>query len=404
MDAAKVREDFPILKRKVHGKPLVYLDSAATSQKPLFVIDSLAHFYKNSNANIHRGLHTLSQEATALHDEAREKVRMFIHAKLKEEIVLTRNATEAINLVAYSFGKTLNEGDVILLTEMEHHSNLVPWLALAQEKKVGVKYIPLKEDFSLDLKEAERLLKEKPKMLALTHVSNVLGTINPVKELIEVAHRNHTLVLVDACQSVPHMPVDVQDLDADFLVFSGHKMLAPTGIGVLYGKKSILEKMSPFLFGGDMIKEVSYGGASWNDLPYKFEAGTPDIAGAIGLGAAIDYLMEIGMENVRKHEQEIVKYALERLSRVKGLKMYGPLKDRAGLIAFNLADIHPHDLDTVLDEEGVAIRSGHHCAMPLHDKLGIPASARASFYVYTTKQDIDNLVAALERARKVFKL
>jgi len=403
LNPVEIRKDFPILKRKIHGKPLVYLDSASTSQKPKQVIDAISKFYKTSNANIHRALYTLSDEATTQYELARKKVADFIHAS-SEEIIFTRNATEAINLVMQTVGKTLiQKNDLILTTEMEHHSNLVPWQQLAKEKGAKLKFIPIIKEGILDLDQAKKLFNEKPKLFACTHISNVLGTINPIKELIQLAHAQKTIVLIDGAQSIPHLSINVKDLDCDFFVASGHKMLAPTGIGFLYGKKELLEKMSPFLFGGDMIKEVSYQDASWNDLPWKFEAGTPDIAGVIGLGAAIDYLQSIGIENIHNYEQELTKYALEQLQKIPQVRIVGP-KDRAGVIAFNVGDIHAHDLTTIFDSESIAIRSGHHCAQPLTEKLGEAATARMSFYLYNTKEEIDQAIKAIHKAKKVFKL
>ncbi|QQG39269.1 MAG: cysteine desulfurase [Candidatus Woesearchaeota archaeon] len=406
MSLLDVKKDFPIFKQKVNGKPLVYLDSAATSQKPIDVLNTLEEYYKEYNSNVFRAIHTLGEKATEKYEEARKKVASFINSSPKE-IIFTRNTTESINLVVRTWGKAnIKKDDTILLTEMEHHSNLVPWLMLAKEQNAKISYIPITEEGLLDIKKSQELISKKPKILALTHISNVLGTINPIKELIQLAHRNNVAVLVDAAQSVPHMKVDVKDLDADFLAFSGHKMFGPTGIGVLFGKRKLLESIEPLYGGGEMIKEVFYTHATWNDVPHKFEAGTPHIAGAIGLGAAIDYLQKIGMQNIFEHNQKLTEYALNKLKQVKGIKIYGPLdsKLRNGVISFNLADIHPHDLSTVLDEEGIAIRSGHACAMPLHDKLGITASARVSFHVYNTFEDVDKLILALEKARKVFRL
>lgn len=402
-DVERVRKDFPILQRKINGKQVIYLDSAATAQKPQAVIDTISNFYKNNNANVHRGLHTLSEESTNLYEGARKKIAKFINADYKETI-FTRNASEGINLVAKSFvAPRVKKGDTILITEMEHHSNIVPWQMLVEEKGVKVEYIPFTDEGVLDMKKAKELIAKKPVFFSLVHISNVLGTVNPVRELVELAHRYNVPVLIDGAQSVPHRRVDVKELDCDFLVFSSHKMCGPSGIGVLYGKKEILEKMKPFLGGGDMIKEVSYKEFSTNDLPWKFEAGTPNIEGAVGLGAAVDYLESIGMENIENHVKEITRYALEKLSKVKNVKIIGP-KDRAGVIAFNLGDMHSHDVTTILDEDGIATRAGHHCAQPLVEKLGLASAARASFYLYTKKEDIDELVRSLERARKVFKL
>jgi len=401
-----VRKDFPILNQKINGKQLIYLDSAATSLRPSQVLNATAEYYEKYSANVHRGLHTLSHIATNKYEEARLKIAKFINANPKE-IIFVRNATEGINIIANSYGKANTKfGDTILLTEMEHHSNIVPWQLLAREKNLSIKYIPITTEGRLDLNKAKEMLKEKPKILAITHASNVLGTVNPIKDIIKTAHNYGVKVLVDAAQSVPHIKVDVKELDCDFLVFSGHKMLGPSGIGVLFAKESILEELEPVLAGGDMIKEVTFYSATWNDLPYKFEAGTPNISGAIGLGAAVDYINRIGIDNIREHEIALTKYALDKLKKLDYIKIYGPLNEefRLGVISFNLGDIHPHDLTTVLDEEGIAIRSGHACAMPLMEKLGVEAVARSSFYIYSTFEDVDNLILALEKARKVFRL
>lgn len=406
LDVNKIRRDFPILERKINGKRLVYLDSAATSQKPEQVIKAINDFYSSHNANIHRAVHQLGEEATFAYEEAREKIAKFINAESPEQIIFVRNTTEALNFVAFGLGrKIIKSGDEILTTEMEHHSNLVPWQQLAKEKKAKLNFVSFNNEGYLNMDDFEKFIDDA-KIFAVTHASNVLGTINPVKRMIKRARETETAIVVDAAQSAPHMPVDVQDMDVDFLAFSGHKMLGPTGIGVLYGKKELLEKMNPVLVGSDMIKEVSLLDASWNDLPYKFEYGTSHIAGAVGLGAAVDYLNKIGMDNIRKHEIEITAYALKKLAEIDRLRIYGPKKaeDKGGVIAFNLADVHPHDLATILNEDGIAVRSGHHCAMPLHTKLGISASARASFYLYTTKGEIDALAKSLEKAKKVFRV
>lgn len=392
-----LKQDFPILKQKA-----VYLDSAATAQKPLHVIKTLEHFYETTNANVHRGVYQWSAQATALYEGARKKVAEFIGAK-PWEIVFTRNATEAINVVSHSWaGYNIKKGDRILLTQMEHHSNIVPWQQTAMWKSAEIDYIPITKDGTLDVVEAKKLLAKKPKILAITHVSNVLGTINPIKELIALAHQQGTLVLVDACQSIPHMPIDVKALDADFLVFSGHKLFAPS-VGVLYAKEALLKSMQPFLTGGDMIKEVTLQGATWNDIPWKFEAGTPAVAEAIALGAAIDYLTAIGMDAIKKHDEELITYAYDELKKIPHLTLYGP-KSRSGVISFNLGDVHAHDVASVLDEHHIAIRSGHHCAMPLMKILNVPATCRMSIALYNTKEDVDALVAALHHAREVFKL
>ena len=405
INAARIREDFPILKREVNEKPLVYFDNAATSQKPLSVIAAIDRYYREYNANVHRGIHKLAEEATLAHEEAREKVARFIGAKQASETIFTRNTTEALNLVAYSWGRTnVGKGDKIVLTISEHHSNIVPWQILAREKGATVEFIRIDENGELRQDDINKLIDDSTKIVCVAHASNVLGTINPVKEIGRLAHRYGALCLVDAAQSVPHMPVNVRDIDCDFAAFSGHKMLGPTGIGVLYGKTEYLEAMPPFLGGGEMIKEVHTSGSTWKDLPYKFEAGTPNVSGAVGLGAAVDYLQNIGMENVHDHEREITQYALSRLREVEQLVVYGPMNvdHRVGVISFNLGDIHAHDLASILDEEGIAIRSGHHCAQPLMEFLNIPAASRASFYIYNTKEEVDVLTVALEKARKIF--
>ncbi|BAS27252.1 cysteine desulfurase [Limnochorda pilosa] len=402
MDVEAVRRQFPILSQEVNGHPLVYLDSAATSQKPLAVIEAVDRYYREYNANVHRGIHTLSERATEAMEEARAKVARFIHAPAPEQLVFVNNATEAINLVAYSYGSRLAEGDEILLTPMEHHSNLVPWQLAARRTGARLRFIPLLPDGTLDLSQMDRLLGPRTRLVAVTHVSNVLGTINPVGDIAAAAHRQGVPVLVDGAQSVPHMPVDVQALDCDFLAFSGHKMLGPMGIGVLYGKRELLERMDPFLAGGEMISEAELECSTWQELPYKFEGGTPHVVGAIGLGAAVDFLEGLGMDEVFRHEQDLVRHALKVLREVDGVQIYGPEPPRGGVIAFNLGELHPHDLSTVLDQEGIAIRVGHHCAQPLTRWLDVPATARASFYVYTTRDEIDVLARALEHAKEFF--
>jgi len=400
-----IRSDFPILSRQVHGKPLVYLDSTASSQKPNAVIDAMSHYYHNYNANVHRGVYEISEEATAAMEKARVKVARFLNARQSKQIIFTRNTTESINLVAYSWGSAnIHAGDLILLTEMEHHSNLVPWQLLAQRTGARLEFIPVTENGLLRLDVYEQLLEQKPKLVAFTHMSNVLGTITPAQQMIAQAHAAGAIVLLDAAQSVPHLPVDVQELNVDFLCFSAHKMLGPTGIGVLYGKRDLLEAMPPFMGGGDMIRTVDLRESTWNDLPWKFEAGTPAIVEAVGLGTAVDYLNTIGMERVLQHERELTAYALEQLQAVSELKLYGPdASQRGGVAAFTLGEIHPHDLASILDSEvGVAIRAGNHCAMPLHKKYGLGATARASFYVYTNKADIDMLVQGLHKAKQIF--
>jgi len=403
-DVRAIRADFPILERQVHGKRLVFLDSAASSQRPRQVIDAMDEYYRRSHANVHRGVHAVSEEATDLFEAARKKVAHFIGSKSSRQVIWTRNATEAINLVAYAWGRAnVRQGDEIVATEMEHHANFVPWQVLAQEKGARLRFLPVNADGVLELEKLDELLNARTKLVAVTHMSNVLGTINPVQEIAERAHAVGAVCLVDGAQSVPHMPVNVQELGRDFMVFSGHKMCGPTGIGVLWGRRDLLEAMPPYQTGGEMIRRVTFEGAEWNDLPNKFEAGTPAIAEAIGLGVAVDYLNGLGMAAVRAHEKEIVAYAMERLSEVPGLTLYGPPEpeQHGGLATFTLEGIHPHDLATILDADGVAVRAGHHCAMPLHLKLNLPATTRASFYIYTLPEEIDALVDALYHARHI---
>ena len=407
-DVEKIRLDFPILAKEIFGNPLVYLDNAATSQKPRQVIDALVDYYENFNANVHRGVHTLSMEATDKYEDAREKVSSFINSESSDSVIWTRNASESLNLVAYSWGENnINEGDEILLTPMEHHSNLVPWQELARRKNAAIKFIPMLENGTLDMDRVDDLITEKTVLVSAVHMSNALGTINPVRELGVKAHRMGAKILVDGAQSVPHMPTDVQELNCDFLVFSGHKMLGPTGIGALYVKKEILESMEPFLTGGEMVLEVSYEEASWADLPMKFEAGTPNIADSIGLGSAVDYLNVLGMENVREHEKDLTTYALNRFKNadLEGLDLFGPDDPniRGGVFSFNTPDVHPHDLGTFLDRIGIAVRTGHHCAMPLVRSLGVAATARASFYLYNTKKEVDILVDGVTEALRYFR-
>jgi len=408
LDVEKIRLDFPILTKEIFGNPLVYLDNAATSQKPRQVIDALIDYYENYNANVHRGVHTLSVEATDRFEDAREKVSSFINCESSDSVIWTRNASESLNLVAYSWGEhNIGEGDEILLTPMEHHSNLVPWQELARRKNAVIKFIPMLENGTLDMDQVDDLITEKTALVSAVHMSNALGTINPVRELAEKAHRSGAKILVDGAQSVPHMPTNVQELNCDFLVFSGHKMLGPTGIGALYVEKEILESMEPFLTGGEMVLEVSYQKASWADLPMRFEAGTPNIADSIGLGSAVDYLNGLGMENVREHEKDLTAYALDRFRKadLEGLDLFGPDDPniRGGVFSFNTPDVHPHDLGTFLDRMGIAVRTGHHCAMPLVRSLGVAATTRASFYLYNTEKEVDILVDAVTEALRYFR-
>jgi cysteine desulfurase/selenocysteine lyase len=405
LDVQRLREDFPILRRKVHGKPLVYLDSAATSQRPRQVIDAVVRFYSEYNANIHRAVHQLGAEATEAFEGARLAIARFIGAAAPQELVLVRNATEAINLVAYAWGRAnIRAGDRLVLTKMEHHSNIVPWQLLARATGATLHYVDIDEDGLLRPDQVEAQLAEHPKLVCVTHASNVLGSINDVRHITAKAHAVGARVLVDAAQAVPHMPVSVRELDCDFLAFTGHKMLGPTGIGVLYGRRQLLDEMPPFLGGGDMIREVHLHEATWNEVPWKFEAGTSNIAGGIGLGEAVRYLAGLGMPHVREHEQALVKYALDALGRIPGVTVYGPsdATRRAGILTFNIADVHPHDVASILDEQGIAIRSGHHCAQPLMERLGVDATCRASFYVYTTFEEIDTLANGVRRVKEVF--
>lgn len=405
LDPVRVRDDFPILKRPIRGKRLVYLDSANTSQKPVSVLEAMDEYYRRSNANVHRSVYLLAEEATELFEDARQKLADFIHAATVEEIIFTRNASEALNLVAYSWGRrNIRAGDIIVATPTEHHSNFVPWQVLAEEAEAHLELIELHSDGTLDLDSLDRILATgRAKLVAVAHVSNVLGTINPIVEISRRAHEAGAFVLVDAAQAAPHLPLDVTELGADFLAFTGHKMLGPTGMGVLWGRREILEEMPPFLTGGEMIRRVTEQGTTWNDLPWKFEAGTPNMAGAVGLGAAVDYLNGIGMDAVRDHEKKVVSYALGQLQAIPEVVILGPSGAdlRGGVIAFNVEGIHPHDLATILDREGVCIRAGHHCAQPLHERLGITATARASFYVYNDVDDVDALCESIEQAKAV---
>ncbi|MDN4525555.1 cysteine desulfurase [Fictibacillus fluitans] len=402
MNAQEVRKLFPILHQEVNGKPLVYFDSAATSQKPVPVIEALEKYYREYNSNVHRGVHTLGTRATDAYEGAREKVRRFINAKSTQEVIFTRGTTTSINTVAASYGlSNLSEGDEIVITPMEHHSNIIPWQQVAKKTGATLKYIPLQEDGSIDLADVENTVTEHTKIVSVMHVSNVLGTINPVKEIGAIAHKHGAIMVVDGAQSTPHLKVDVQDLDCDFFAFSSHKMCGPTGIGVLYGKKALLNKMEPVEFGGEMIDFVDLYDSTWKELPWKFEAGTPIIAGAIGLGAAIDFLSDIGLENIHRHEEELAKYAIEQMSEMEGITIYGP-KERAGIVTFNIDEVHPHDVATVLDAEGIAVRAGHHCAQPLMKWLNASSTARASFYLYNTKDEIDSFVKGLVTTKEYF--
>ncbi|TDQ40457.1 cysteine desulfurase [Aureibacillus halotolerans] len=399
---ATLKKQFPLLDQNVNGHPLVYLDSAATSQKPFQVIEAVERYYKTCNSNVHRGVHTLGTQATDAYEGAREKVRAFINASSLEEIIFTRGTTTAINTVATSYARAnLTEGDEIVITPMEHHSNLIPWQQVAKQTGATLSYIPLEDDGSISLAAVEKTITEKTKIVSVVHVSNVFGVINPVKEIAEVAHRHGAVMMVDGAQSTPHMKVDVQELDCDFFAFSGHKMCAPTGIGVLYGKKELLENMEPAEFGGEMIDFVDLYESTWKELPWKFEGGTPIIAGAIGLGAAIDFLNDIGMDAILAHEHDLALYAMDQLQQFGGLTLYGP-EHRAGVVTFNLDNVHPHDVATILDMNGIAVRAGHHCAQPLMKWLNVTATARASFYLYNTKNDVDSLVKGLRQAKEYF--
>ncbi|MBS4205228.1 cysteine desulfurase [Lederbergia citrea] len=405
MNVAEVRKQFPILDQDVNGHPLVYLDSAATSQKPVQVIEAIDAYYREYNSNVHRGVHTLGTRATDKYEGAREKVRKFINAASTEEIIFTRGTTTALNTVAASYGRAnLSEGDEIVITYMEHHSNIIPWQQLARQTGAELKYLPLQTDGTIDLEDARKTITAKTKIVSVMHVSNVLGVINPIKEIAAIAHEKGAVMVVDGAQSAPHMKIDVRDLNCDFYAFSGHKMCGPTGIGVLYGKKEHLEKMEPIEFGGEMIDFVGMQESTWKELPWKFEAGTPIIAGAIGLGAAIDFLNEIGLDHILAHEHQLAAYALEKMSTIDGLTIFGPKEanKRVGVITFNMDDVHPHDVATVLDAEGIAVRAGHHCAQPLMKWLDVSATARASFYIYNTEQDIDKLVEGLVKTKEYF--
>ncbi|MGX4668905.1 cysteine desulfurase [Cerasibacillus sp. JNUCC 74] len=402
MDVKAIREQFPILNQEVNGHPFVYLDSSATSQKPIQVMEAVDNYYRTYNSNVHRGVHTLGTKATTAYEGARDKVRRFINADSTKEIIFTRGTTTAINTVASSYARAnLKAGDEIVITPMEHHSNIIPWQQAAKATGASLKYIPLQEDGTIRLEDVRKTVTKQTKIVAIAHVSNVLGTINPIKEIADIAHEHGAVIIVDGAQGAPHMKIDVKALNCDFYAFSGHKMAAPTGIGVLYGKKEILEQMEPVEFGGEMIDFVHLYESTWKELPWKFEAGTPIIAGAIGLGAAIDFLQEIGMDKITEHEQKLADYAMEQLRTIEGIRIYGP-EHRAALVTFNLDDIHPHDTATVLDAEGIAVRAGHHCAQPLMRWLEVTATARASFYLYNTKEDVDRLVDGLRKTKEYF--
>ncbi len=398
-----IRQDFPILSREVYGKPLVYLDNAATTQKPRCVVEAITDEYYSTNANVHRGVHYLSQKATDLHEAARERVRSFINARSTAEILFTRGTTESLNLVAASFGEAfLHEGDEVLISVMEHHSNIVPWQMLRERKRINIKVIPITDEGEINLEKYERLFTNRTRLVCITHVSNVLGTVNPVKRMAEIAHSYGAYCLVDGAQSTPHFKVDVQDLGCDFLTFSGHKIYGPTGIGVLYGREELLEEMPPYQGGGEMISRVTFEKTTYERLPYKFEAGTPDYVGSHALAVAIDYVEKLGMNNIAAHERALTRYAMERMAEIEGMRFYGTASEKDAVVAFNVGDIHPLDLGTLLDRLGIAIRTGHHCAQPLMARYGVEGMARASFALYTTREEIDALVAGIERVRKMF--
>jgi cysteine desulfurase / selenocysteine lyase len=402
-DVERIREDFPILRRQVRGRRLTYLDNAATTQKPQAVLDALMRYYTTTNANVHRGVHLLSELATEAHDAARAKVRAFFNARAAREIVFTRNSTEGINLVAQSFGRwRIGEGDEVVISAMEHHSNIVPWQLLCEHRGAKLRVAPIDDRGALIVDELDRLIGPKTRMVAITHMSNALGTVNPIAEIVRLAHAKDVPVLVDGSQAAYHMPVDVQALDCDFYVATGHKLYGPTGIGVLYGRESLLEQMPPFLGGGDMIRSVTFEKSTWNELPFKFEAGTPDISGAIGLGAAIDYIERVGRTAIARHEAELLAYGTAALENVRGVRLIGTAPEKASILSFVVEGVHPHDIGTIVDREGVAIRTGHHCAQPVMERFCVPATARASLAMYNTREDIDTLVGALERVHAVF--
>jgi cysteine desulfurase/selenocysteine lyase len=403
MDAIALKAEFPILHQDINEHPLVYLDNAATTQKPRSVIEAIKRYYEWDNANVHRGVHTLGSRATDAYEGAREKVARFLNAASTREIIFTRGTTTALNIVASGYARqVLREGDEIVITPMEHHSNLIPWQQAAKATGATLKYIPLQPDGTISLEDVEATVTENTKIVSITYVSNVLGTVNPIAKITEIAHRKGAIIVVDGAQSTPHMKVDVRALDVDFYAFSGHKMCGPTGIGALYGKAQLLERMEPVEFGGEMIDFVELHESTWKELPWKFEAGTPIIAGAVGLGAAIDFIAQVGLHNIEQHEKKLTRYAMERLSNIEGLTIYGPRVDRAGLVTFNLGDVHPHDVATVLDTEGIAVRAGHHCCQPLMRWLKVTATARASFYLYNTEQDVDRLVESLVKTKEFF--
>lgn len=402
MNTAEIREQFPILHQQVNGNDLVYLDSSATSQKPRAVIETMDHYYRSYNSNVHRGVHTLGTKATDQYEGARDKVRKFINAVSMQEIIFTRGTSTALNTVAHSYARAnLKPGDEIVITPMEHHSNIIPWQQAAKATGAALKYIPLQKDGTISIEDVKLTITAKTKIVSVAHVSNVLGTINPIKEIAEIAHVHGAVLVVDGAQSTPHMKVDVQELDCDFFALSAHKMCGPTGVGVLYGKKHLLESMEPVEFGGEMIDFVGLYESTWKELPWKFEAGTPIIAGAIGLGAAVDFLEEVGLDEISEHEHKLAAYALERFSQFEGVTVYGP-ENRAGIVTFNLEDVHPHDVATVLDGEGIAVRAGHHCAQPLMKWLNVSATARASFYLYNTEEEIDKLISGLQKTKEYF--
>ncbi len=403
MSLKNIKKDFPILEQKINGKNLVYLDSAATTQKPKKVINSLNNYYNETNSNIHRGVHTLSQKATEKYEKAREKIANFIDASSSKEIIFVRGATEAVNLVANSYARPLlRENDEILISQMEHHANIVPWQMICEEKKAKLKIIPIDKSGELIMSEVKELINEKTKFISLNHVSNSLGTINPIKKIIDIAHQKNIKIMIDGAQAVQHLEISMKDIDADFYCFSGHKMYAPTGIGILYGKKELLEEMPPYQGGGDMIKSVTFEKTTYNDIPNRFEAGTPNISGAIALGKAIEYINQIGIRNINKHEEDLLNYATSKLKKINEVKIIGEAKEKAAVLSFIIEGIHPHDIGTIMDSHGIAIRAGHHCTQPIMDYYNVPATARASFAIYNTKEDVDELVKAIEKCIKVF--